>query len=130
MIAPGVLIIAHADQGLFQEPDHSGEHLSPRKAAQGQISIGLGESAARLAERHHPVVLGVVADFPPTRVIAVLLPPLRITARGLDMPPRRRADPDLGPGGRDRQTLDPCQDLGIADRLPVGSGVAKALPGC
>src|SRR3954452_5894075 len=53
---------------------------------------------------------------PPLRVIEVLPPAGLVGADRLQVAVRPRADPDVLPGGRDHQALDP---LGILGRQPV-----------
>src|SRR3954451_16368771 len=62
-------------------------------------------------------------------MILILLAPLGIARRHLDMPVLVGTDPDVGPGGRDHQRTDALQRVLVADRLSVGTGVAEALAG-
>src|SRR5206468_12714985 len=63
----------------------------------------------RLAEIHHPAELGVVAYLAVHRMIPVLLAAASVVTYGLQMPVRRRTDPDARPRRRNGQrfyTLD------------------------
>ncbi len=63
------------------------------------------------------------------RVIAILLPPLRIAAGRLKMAVGPRRDPDIGPRRRNHQRGDPLERGLIADRLvPRGSTYRNPLP--
>ena len=55
------------------------------------------------AENDHAVVFVFIARLPPPLVVAILFPPARIAARGLDVAIGRRANPDIRVGGRNRR---------------------------
>src|SRR5690606_36258277 len=75
------------------------------------------------------VELGLVAGALPVWVVAVLLPPLLVAPSGLEVSVRKRADPDVLPGGRDDERLDAPAIL-LADQLAVRMVVrdARAAP--
>src|SRR5258706_9172880 len=50
-----------------------------------------------------------VAHFAPARVVAILLSSARIAPRCLQVPAFVAADPDIGPGRRDRERPDPLE---------------------
>ena len=58
-----------------------------------------------LGEFHHMFVFRALANFTKTRMVAVLLAALGIATRGLDVPIRRRADPNVSPGGWRHRSL-------------------------
>ena len=87
------------------------------------------DARQRPGEGEHAPVLGLVAHFAPARVIAVLLAPARVAAGGLQMAVVARADPDLVPGGRNRQRADACQRFRIAQRPAVGPQVPEPRAG-
>ena len=74
-----------------------------------------------------PVVLRRVAGLAPARVIAVLLAAAGIAARRLDVAVGARADPHVGPGGRDCEAADPLERGGVGDPGSVGRHVAEPL---
>src|SRR5262245_29649181 len=120
MVVAGVLIVAHTDERPFQELDHESQYLAAGQAWRGQVTIGVHTDLWQgSAERHHPVVLGGVADLPPPGMVSVLLAPSLIPARCLDMPQRRWTDPDLLPRRWDRKALDSCEGLPITDCVTV-----------
>ena len=105
----------------------AGARRSPAPCARGRPGApqvggrrARGSPAARAPKAIMRVVLGLVAHLAPARVVAVLLAPARVAAGGLDVAVGVRADPDVGPGRRDRQLADPLQGRGIAHRLAVG----------
>src|SRR5206468_1064428 len=65
----------------------------------------------------------------PPLVVAVLFVPARIAAGGLDVAAGTRADPDVGPGGRDDQLADAVQGRLVGDRLAVSVDVVEAHTG-
>src|SRR5206468_8658937 len=82
-----------------------------------------------LAEGEQALVLRLVADLLPLRVVAVLLAPARVAAGRLDVAARMRADPDVGPGRRDRERPDARDRLAVADQLAVGIEVGERPAG-
>src|ERR671919_2414942 len=89
----------------------------------------LADERQRLAKRQHPAILCLVAHVAPTWVVPILLASLGIVPCSLQMPLGHGADPDLGPGGRDAQGLDPSERLWITGRSAMHIEVGKALPG-
>ena len=72
--------------------------------------------------------LGAVADRAEIRVVAVLLAPLGVAARRLDVAVGVRADPDVGIGRRDRQRADAGEGLRVPHRLAPGVAIGEARP--
>ena len=72
--------------------------------------------------------LSGVANGPPIGVVAVLLAPAGVPAGGEDVAARIRADPDVGPGRRDRDRGDPAELSSLADQRAIGPVVREALP--
>jgi hypothetical protein len=89
----------------------------------GRVLAGIRQPGGEL---QNPVVLRAVPLDPPLIVVAVLPPAGCIRADGLDVAVGVRADPDVGPGGRDDEVADALEDLRILDRLPVLVEVGKA----
>ncbi len=126
VVVAGIFVVADADQGRLQQPDDGRQHLAPGQAGEFQVAFGgAADLRQRPAEGERPAVLGLVPHAPPSRVVSVLLPPPGVAARRLDVAVGSRADPDLGPGGRDHQGLDPRQGLRVADRPAVGVDISE-----
>src|SRR5216684_1822598 len=94
-----------------------------------QVPVGsLPNLGQRFGEREHAIVFDGIADLPPPRVIAILLPPARVSTGRLQVATRVGADPNVGPGGRDGQALDPPKGLWVTDGVAVAARVAEPLP--
>ena len=81
-----------------------------------------------LGEFHHMFVFRALANFTKTRMVAVLLAALGIATRGLDVPIRRRADPNVSPGEWDGERLDAPKDVSFCHPGAIRTSVGKALP--
>src|SRR5690606_32921996 len=104
-------------------------HLLARQAGQGEIGTDpAAQLRQRASEGDDAVELVGVAQRAPVRVVAVLLAAARIASGGLQVATRRRADPDLAIGRRDRQRADARQRVRIAHAAAVGIEVAEAAP--
>jgi len=62
---------------------------------------------------------------PPLRVVPVLLASSSVASHRLYVAAVIQADPDLLPGGRDRERTDPGERLGIVDGAAVGRTVVE-----
>ena len=82
----------------------------------------------RTGEPEHVVELLAVAPLAPARVVEVLPAARGVDAGGLDVAAGIRADPDVLPGRRDHELVDPREDLGVRDGLPVLVEVAEPRP--
>ena len=71
----------------------------------------------------------LIPNFPPTRVIPILLAASRIAAGGLEMSVRNRTNPNVFPCGRNDKRANPPQGRRIGDCLAVGVCVVKTFPG-
>src|SRR5262249_54129831 len=89
----------------------------------------MADTGQGLGEGDHALVLRFVADRAPAGVVEVLLAAAGVAAGGLQMAVGPRADPDLGPGGRDRQRLDAAERFGVVDVLALGPAVAETAAG-
>src|SRR5690606_34254107 len=113
----------------LQEPDDASQHLLAGQAAHAQVVVGaLADDRQDGGEVHQMVVLVSVADLAPAFVVDVLLPAAVVPPGGLNVAGGVWADPDIGPGRRDGQLLDPRAHLAVADRLAVRVAVAEATP--
>ena len=70
-----------------------------------------------------------VPDFPPSRMVAILLAPLLVPPRHLYMSKRVGTDPYRGPGRRDHQGLDTPQRLNVSNPRPLGVTIGEAATG-
>ena len=80
----------------------------------------LADGRERAAKGEHPLVLGLVADGTPARMIPILLASFHIAPGRLDVAARIGGDPDVGPGGRDHQRGDPRQRCIVTHGVPSG----------
>src|SRR5258707_15350190 len=60
-------------------------------------------------------------------MVEVLLAAFCVCAGGLDVRKRIKRDPDIRPRGRDCQSMDPAQCLGVCDRISVWIDVLKMV---
>src|SRR6185436_17645299 len=72
--------------------------------------------------------LRIVTSTAPLRVVAVLLATPGVPAGRLDVAVRVGADPDVGPGGRDGERLDPLDGRRVPDGLAVPVAVRESAP--
>ena len=107
LVLLGVLVAADADEGGFQQLHDGGQHFLPRQAAQREVIVHLfADSGQAFRESQHVMVFRALAHFAKARMVAVLLASLCIAPGRLDMAVRPRADPHVGPGGRNGKRLD------------------------
>ena len=133
-VEPGVLVVADPDQGQLEQLDDGRQDLLPRHPGLRQVGVAaLADPRQDPSEVDEALELGVVAPGPPEVVVAVLLATLGITAGRLEVAGGIRADPDVGPGRRDRQRPEPGEDRPVADQLAIGAAIAEPaaapLPG-
>src|SRR5262245_56523514 len=107
-----------------------GENLLARKAAERHVLPNLrADTRKSLGECDDVFVLRALAHLAESWMIAILLSALGIPTSGLNVPISKWADPDVGPGRRNRQRLDPSQNARLRQLGPINSGVGEALPG-
>src|SRR3989442_9449686 len=124
-----ILLVADADSGLLEEADNRRKHLLPGHAGPFQVAVGLlADLRQRRSKGQHPVVLDGIANLAPARVISVLLASPRVTPGRLQMAARVGADPDVRPGRRDGQALDPPDRVRVTDAAALTVAVREALP--
>src|SRR4029079_442900 len=129
-IEPCVLIVADTDQGQLQQPDDGGPQLLPGEARPREVAVDLFPDRRQSAgEGDEPLELGGVAPRAVAGVVAVLLAAARVTAGRLEVAVGPRADPDVGPGGRDDDLPNPLQDFLVADQPAIGGEIAEAPTG-
>jgi hypothetical protein len=105
----------------FQQVDDGRQHFFARQAGQFQCAVDFGADGGEgLAEVDHPLVLHLVAHGAPFRMVAVLLASARVASGGLQVAVGLRADPDVGPGRRNDERLDPFQGGLVLDHFALG----------
>jgi hypothetical protein len=130
LVEAGVLVVADADQRELEQPDDRRQHLLARQARAGEVRVdALANGGQEPGERDHPIELGAVTLFAVRGVVAVLLATAGVASGRLQVAPRVRADPDVGPGGRDRERADPLEDGRVVDRRAVGGAVRESPTG-
>src|SRR5690606_33095169 len=111
--------------------DRRRQHLFPRQPACRQVLVDAAAYARQaFGEIHEAFIFRLVAHLVPFRVIEILLAAARIASRRLDMAARFRADPDIGPGGRNGEAAYARQQLLVAHEFTLfviteaGTGLA------
>src|SRR5207248_10995442 len=123
-----VLLVAHAHERHLQEPDHHGHHLLARQPPAPEVPGHPPPDARQGAgEVDHAAVFVLVPHLAPAVVVAVLLAAAGVAPRGLDVPIGEWADPDVGPGRRNRERPYPVQRGGIRERFPRRCEIAETL---
>ena len=132
LVGDRVFLVAHAHVGGVQQPHDGGQHLRARQRflapARRQVARQPGADARqRLAKGRHALELVGIAQAPPVGVVAVLAPAACVQPGGLQVAVGQRADPHIGVRGRNGQAADARQLVCVAQPVPVGLPVAKAL---
>ena len=128
LVRDGVVLGADPEEAAVQQPHGAGQHVVAVELVAGEVrGDALAQRGQRAGELDHVVELLLVAALAPARVVQVLLAPAVVDAGGLDVAARVRADPDVLPGRRDHQLVDPLQHLGVGDALAVGVEVLEPL---
>jgi hypothetical protein len=128
-IVAGIFIVANANQRRLRQLDRGREHLLARQTPLAQMTSGSATNLGqRFRERDNAFVLVLVLGVAPPRVIAILLAAARVTAGGLQVSVRYRADPDVLSRRRNRHRLNPCERRWIAERLAPRRTYLNDLP--
>ena len=85
------------------------------------------DAGHRAGKIGHPLVLGLVADFAPARVIEVLLATAFIPPGRLQMPMVQRTNPDIAPRRRDGEGPDTVESVPVAQEAAFYGAIAEAL---
>src|SRR4051794_8979423 len=75
---------------------------------------------------HYMLIFGAFSHLAEAGVITVLLATFCVAAHRLNMTIGERANPDIGPGRRNGERLDPLQRLTLGNPRPVRSGIGEA----
>jgi hypothetical protein len=94
IVVPGIVVVADANEGGFQEMNDGRKDFLAWKASKGHVVTNLGaDSRESLCERDDMLVFGALADLAETRMVAVLLATLGITTGSLNMTVSKGSDP-------------------------------------
>jgi hypothetical protein len=127
VVVTRVLRVADPQQRPIHERHHPREHPLPDHAALAQVGRDpLAQGGQGVGEREQPLVLDHLPELAPLGVVAILLAPLGVPPRRLDVPVLVLADPHVGPGGRNAQSLAALPHLGL-HRPAVARHVAEPL---
>src|SRR5204862_6817115 len=125
-------LLAHPEEATVEEPRRAREHPFSGEALQGKVLRAFGAETRKGARELERVVeLLLVTALPPALVVQVLSPSCRVGADGLKVSVLVGTDPDVDPGGRDRERLDPRPRLpgnARAVGLQVGESLAAPAP--
>jgi len=123
-----VLVVAHPDERSLQQVDNRRQHLLPAQSAQSQMLLHFSSDGRQaFREGQGAMILRALPDLAEPGVVPILLAASGIAPRRLDVPIGLRADPDLGPGGRHRQSFDPLQCGGVLDAFARIALVSEPL---
>src|SRR5262249_40594005 len=124
-----VLLVADADARYLEQADDRRQNFLAWQARPREVAFdrcaNLGQ---RRRERDHSAVFRLVANRAPARMVPILLSALCVTAGGLDVAVRERADPDVLPRGRDHEGPDPPERRRVVDSIPARGEVLEVLP--
>jgi hypothetical protein len=125
-VLSGVLLAAGPEEAQVDQAQRGGQDpLAAQPAAAELFADRLAQPRQCRAELQHPVVLALILFLAPVVVVAVLAAARRVGADRLDVAAGVRADPDLLPGRRDDQGLNPDQRRLVGDRPGVRAEVAE-----
>ena len=129
LIVPGVLVIADAHQRAVEDTDRGRQHQCSAERPLAQVPRhALAQFRQRGGEIEDMQEFRQLPPFPPAGVVDVLLAAAGVATGRLDVPVRIRADPDVGPGGRNDQALDPRSRL-FSDGPALAVEIGEAMPG-
>ena len=131
VVVARVFRVTHAYPGRVQQADDRSQHLLAGEPLPVEIATDTAPEARQgVAELDHSLELRAVAQEPPFRVVAILLSPTDVAARGLEVAQPIGADPDVLVGRGNRETCDPVEGRRIpyAPAIRVNVREAVALP--
>src|SRR5688572_13237451 len=127
LVLSRVLLVADPNEAALEQLHQRCQYLLARQSRPRQVGPRpASEDRQRLCERLHAIELGLVARGTPVRVIAVLLPLLRVATRRLEVAPWIGTDPHVRPRRRDRERTNAREDLLSPNHLPVRANVAES----
>ena len=131
LIGSRIFVIADTDQRRLQKAHDRRQNLLARQAAQAHVLGNLGpDHRQRGGELQQVLVFRLLPRLAIFGVILVLLAPFGVAAGRLDVPVRRRADPDVRPGRRNDKGAYAVQRIGIRDppapRIQIDEAPARS----
>src|SRR5207244_6509438 len=122
-----VLLVAHPDQRRLEQAHHRGEDLLSRQAGPGQVSLDvLADLRERLGKIEESGVLRLIPYLAPARMVAILLAASGVPSHRLHMPMGNRADPHVGPSGRNGKLANAAKCDQVTDRGSLRSDIAES----
>src|SRR5690606_17279629 len=104
LVLLGVDLAAGTEVREVEQPEREGEHLLAAHAGLRELARDAAPGGGQApADVEHVVVLAPRTAHLPLLVVQVLAPTGDVAPERLDVPVRVPADPDVGPGGRDRE---------------------------
>src|SRR4051812_10958580 len=118
LVLDRVVLGADPEEPAVEQPDRTGENPVPGDRPLPEIPLHpVAQLRQRVREVEHVLELLPVPALAPAVVVAVLLAAASIHAGRLDVAEGVGADPDLLPGGWDRERPDAREKLPVLDPL-------------
>ena len=122
-----VALVADPDGMVVEDAHRCREHACARQPLLREIALHLGADTREGHPEHaEPAELGVIPGLPEPRMVPVLLAAAVVSPGGLQVTLGVRADPYVGPRGRNDQCLDPTALPGISYGLAGWSAIAPS----
>src|SRR5690606_33844833 len=123
-----VVAVADAGQRTLQQLHDRGDDVCPGQCRRPQVDFdATPELRKRASERHQTVVLGLVPDLAPARVIPILLASARVASGGLQVCVWRGGDPYVRPRRGDGQPANPRERRLVGDGASMRPDVAETV---
>ena len=82
-----ILFVAHSNERKFQQPDDRGQYFLSWQPGASEVLLDSPTNHRQSAtEVNHALILSIVTDFSPTRMVAVLFSAFGISPSRLKMP--------------------------------------------
>ncbi len=128
-IGARVFFVTHADQRVLEQEHDDRQDFVARQPRQLEIAAHPPAHPRQGGpERQHPPVFFLIANFPPPRVVAVLLAATGVATGRLQVTVGERTDPNVAPRRRDHQAVNPGERLGVAHGATVNADESKSAP--
>ena len=127
IVGTGVFVVADSDQRVVEQPNGGGDNTLERQLVLPHVGLdSFPEIRKCVAEADERLELRFVPGALPIVVVAILLAIAGIAPGCLDVSPRVDAEPNVGPGGRNDETPESIEGVGVADRSPAVVEVHEA----
>jgi hypothetical protein len=124
----GILLVADPNERGLEKADYRRKHLFARQATAPQVVLDAApDHGQHSSEGDHSGKFVLIADGAVRGMVAILLAAAGSATGGLKMPVGRRADPDLGPRGRNGEGTDAGKLSLAAQRLAIRTDVTEGL---